>query len=55
MNTFSSGVSVVLKHEEHSVLTEKKYKYVIAEGAEVKTVRKQRDEIWAYSEASLFL
>lgn len=43
-----------LKHEWHSVLTEKKYKYVAAGKTDVKMIRKKRNEIWAYSVASIF-
>lgn len=53
MNTFSSDVSVFLKDEQHSVLTEKKYKYVTAEAAERKIVRKKRNDSWVHSEASV--
>lgn len=41
MNTFSFGVSVFLEDEHHPGLTENKYKYVIAEEAEIKIMRKQ--------------
>lgn len=49
MNTFSFGVSVFLKGEQ-----QKKYKYGTAEEAEIKIMRKKRNEICVHSEASIF-